>query len=555
MKDKDKTKEQLINELVEMRQRITELKTSEAELIRTEEELREAHEELEQTKQYLERLIESSPDAIVSTDQEGAVTFFSLGAETLLGYEQEEILGQSVTLLYEDEDRAKEVMLQMRESGGIVAGFETLLRAKDGSLIPALISASILYDEDGHEAGTVGFNKDLRERKKGEEALRESEERFRFVTESAIDAIISADGRGNIISWNKGAMTIFGYEEDEVLGKPLTFLMPQRYKEPHRRGLERMSSTGEARVIGKTVELHGLRKDGTEFPLELSLSTWRKGESQFYSGIIRDITERKQAEETMRLANERMRQQLETARIIQQSFLPGQLPGADDPRYSLAAANYPAASVGGDYYDVIELGRNRLALVLGDVSGKGVPGAIYMARLVSDFRFLVEPHDDSPAETLTALNRLLQDRGQPGMFVTLLYLTLDLDTGVVTFANAGHLPLLIRRAIGKVETVVGDAGPPLGIIDNIAYNDSFLSLQPGEDMLLYTDGVTEAMNAAREQFTEERLLEILLRTHPRLENIINTVTEEVKTFTGDATSNDDLTLLAARWEGEDPRMF
>ncbi len=141
------------------------------------------------------------------------------------------------------------------------------------------------------------------------------------------------------------------------------------------------------------------------------------------------------------------------------------------------------------------------------------------------------------------------------MFVTLLYLTLDLDTGVVTFANAGHLPLLIRRAIGKVEAVVGDAGPPLGIIDNIAYNDSFLSLQPGEDMLLYTDGVTEAMNAAREQFTEERLLEILLRTHPRLENIINTVTEEVKTFTGDATSNDDLTLLAARWEGEDPRMF
>ena len=122
MKDKDKTKEQLINELVEMRQRITELKTSEAELIRTEEESREAHKELEQTKQYLERLIESSPDAIVSTDQEGAVTFFSLGAETLLGYEQEEILGQSVTLLYEDEDRAKEVMRRMRESGGTVAG-------------------------------------------------------------------------------------------------------------------------------------------------------------------------------------------------------------------------------------------------------------------------------------------------------------------------------------------------------------------------------------------------------------------------------------------------
>ncbi|MCZ6659972.1 MAG: PAS domain S-box protein [bacterium] len=683
MKDKDKTKEQLINELVEMRQRITELKSSEAEATRTEEELREAHEELEQTKQYLERLIESSPDAIVSTDQEGAVTFFSLGAETLLGYEQEEILGQSVTLLYEDEDRAKEVMRRMREGGGTVAGFETTLRAKDGSLIPALISASILYDEEGQEAGTVGFNKDLRERKEAEVALQQAHKELQQaqqylerLIESSPDAIISANREGLVTFWSSGAEALLGYRQVEILGQHVTriyesedhakavmhqmregggtvssfettlcgqdgSLIPvlisasmlydeegqevgtvgfnkdlrerkeaeealRQAEEKYRNifehaieGIFQTTSDGRyisanpalARIYGydsieelskdltdigrqlyvdpdrrtefaqllhehdavKEFESPVYRKDGSVIWISENARAVRNpsGALLYYEGTVGDITERKQAEETMRLANERMRQQLESARIIQQSFLPGQLPGADDPRYSLAAANYPAASVGGDYYDVIELGRNRLALVLGDVSGKGVPGAIYMARLVSDFRFLVEPHDDSPAETLTALNRLLQDRGQPGMFVTLLYLTLDLDTGVVTFANAGHLPLLIRRAIGKVESVVGDAGPPLGIIDNIAYNDSFLSLQPGEDMLLYTDGVTEAMNAAQEQFTEERLLEILLRTHPRLENIITSVTEEVKTFTGDATSNDDLTLLAARWEGED----
>ncbi|MDA2917669.1 PAS domain-containing protein, partial [Nitrospinae bacterium AH_259_B05_G02_I21] len=110
---------------------------SETERKRAEEALQEAYKELQQTKQYLERLIESSPDAIVSNNREGLVTFFSSGAETLLGYQQEEILGQPVTLLYESEERAKEVMRQMRESGGTVAGFETLLRAKDGSLIPA----------------------------------------------------------------------------------------------------------------------------------------------------------------------------------------------------------------------------------------------------------------------------------------------------------------------------------------------------------------------------------------------------------------------------------
>jgi serine phosphatase RsbU (regulator of sigma subunit) len=265
-----------------------------------------------------------------------------------------------------------------------------------------------------------------------------------------------------------------------------------------------------------------------------------------------DITERKRAEETMRLVNERMRQQLETARIIQQSFLPGHLPGIDDPRYSLAAANYPAAAVGGDYYDVIQIGPNCLGLVLGDVSGKGVPGAIYMARLVSDFRFLVEPKDDSPAETLTALNSLLHGRGHQGMYVTLLYLTLDLDTGLVTFANAGHLPMLVRRTGGQIESVDGDAGPPLGIIDNVVYDDSWLVLKPGEDMLLFTDGVTEARNSARESFSEERLLEILHRPHSRPEDLVKAVTDGVRAFIGKAPANDDLTLLAARWEGENP---
>ena len=121
----------------------------------------------------------------------------------------------------------------------------------------------------------------------------------RSVTQSATDAIISANSRGNIISWNKGAETIFGYSEEEVLGKPLTLLMPERYKGDHRKGLERVLSTGESDVIGKTVELHGLRNDGSEFPLEISLSTWKKGGEPYYCGIIRDVTERKRMEQEL----------------------------------------------------------------------------------------------------------------------------------------------------------------------------------------------------------------------------------------------------------------
>ena len=130
--------------------------------------------ELQETRRYLTRLIESSTDPVISTDKEGKVVLFNEGAEFLLGYRAQEIIGRRVTELYESEERAKQVMREMRKRGGAVSAFETVLRAKDGSKIPVLISASILFDEQGHEVGTIGFNTDLRERKRAEDALRKA---------------------------------------------------------------------------------------------------------------------------------------------------------------------------------------------------------------------------------------------------------------------------------------------------------------------------------------------------------------------------------------------
>ena len=135
--------------------------------------------------------------------------------------------------------------------------------------------------------------------KRQSEILRESEMKFRSVAQSANDAIISADHDGNVMAWNKGAEQIFGYPEEEILGKPLTTLMPERYRALHEQGLQRFHTTGDARVIGRTIELAGVRKDGGEFPLELSIATWRTADGRFYTGIIRDITERKRAQEAL----------------------------------------------------------------------------------------------------------------------------------------------------------------------------------------------------------------------------------------------------------------
>ncbi|WP_447971199.1 sigma 54-interacting transcriptional regulator [Nitrospira sp. M1] len=140
-----------------------------------------------------------------------------------------------------------------------------------------------------------------------EQHIYDAEMRFRAVAQSSNDAIIIADQRGNILFWNSGAQTIFGYQSNEVVGKSLTLLMPECYRHSHQEGMARFCETGEARLLGKTFELQGLRNSGEEFPLELTLSAWMEHQQQFFSGIIRDISQRKAAEGALRQSEEKYR--------------------------------------------------------------------------------------------------------------------------------------------------------------------------------------------------------------------------------------------------------
>jgi len=142
----------------------------------------------------------------------------------------------------------------------------------------------------------------------------ESEEKFRNLAEAANDAILSANSCGKIVYFNPAAERIFSYSPTEIIGQPLTILMPERFRDPHRQGLDRFLRTGEARVIGKTVELAGRRKDGTEFPLELSLSSWKTREDTFFIAILSDITERKKSEEALKHQEARERRSVELKR-------------------------------------------------------------------------------------------------------------------------------------------------------------------------------------------------------------------------------------------------
>jgi len=139
------------------------------------------------------------------------------------------------------------------------------------------------------------------------ESLERSEQRFRSVAETASDGIISIDGHGKVVLWNRGAESTFGYSAAEMLGKSVRIIMPERFRKAHQEAVERILSTGESKIIGGTVELAGLRKDGREFPLELSVATWKAGEEAFFTAIVRDITERKRAEEAMQESQEKFR--------------------------------------------------------------------------------------------------------------------------------------------------------------------------------------------------------------------------------------------------------
>ncbi|HEY3138555.1 MAG TPA: DAHL domain-containing protein [Blastocatellia bacterium] len=144
------------------------------------------------------------------------------------------------------------------------------------------------------------LEREMGERQQAVAALRASEERFRAITESANDAIISADSSGNIVSWNARAEAIFGYTAEEILGTPFTRLMPTRHHLAHLERFRQWSTTGSSRLVGTTVEFSGVRKDGSEFPLEISLSTWSTAHDNYVTGIIRDLTAQKQLQETTR---------------------------------------------------------------------------------------------------------------------------------------------------------------------------------------------------------------------------------------------------------------
>ena len=240
-------------------------------------------------------------------------------------------------------------------------------------------------------------------------------------------------------------------------------------------------------------------------------------------------------------ARERIEQELEVARLIQQNFLPKELP--DLPGWQVAAYYRPARTVGGDFYDFIELPDGKVGLVVGDVTDKGVPAAMVMAATRSVLRASAQRVVD-PGEVLERVNELLCPDIPPKMFVTCLYGVLDPATGVLRFANAGHNLPFVRTESGPIE--LRATGMPLGLMTEMSYEVKEAVITPGESILLYSDGLTEAHNPSREMFGGPRL-GALVGEEPAGTKLIDRLLSELESFTGAGwEQEDDITMVALR---------
>jgi PAS domain S-box-containing protein len=254
----------------------------------------------------LSALVDAATDAIVTADETGRVTSWNRAAERIFGYPAEDMIGQSLTVIVPQRFQAA----HNEGIARVAAGGETRVIGKTVELVgvrrggaefPIELSLST-WTSDGKRS-FAGIIRDITDRTELVEDLANSEARLSAILRSATDAIVCADQLGVITMWNEGAQRILGYTEDEAMGKPLTLIIPERFHDAHNAGILRQSRGEEARIIGQTVEVFARHKDGHEIPIELSLATWTLGDQRFYSGILRDVSMRKWAEQQIEAAN------------------------------------------------------------------------------------------------------------------------------------------------------------------------------------------------------------------------------------------------------------
>jgi two-component system, LuxR family, sensor kinase FixL len=250
---------------------------------------------------FLAAIVDSSEDAIIGKDLEGTIVSWNRGAERLYGYTAREVIGRSITLLMPpDRQHELEAVLERVRSGVPVQAYETVRQTADGRLLEVSLTISSVLDPNGQVVGAATIARDITARKQAERERETSESRWRAVVESAVDGIVVIDASGRIEAFNPAAERLFGYQEGQVVGQNVNILMPSPHHEAHDGYLARYLATGDRKIIGIGREVVGRRRDGTTFPLHLSVGEIIVGNERKFTGILHDLTARARLETQLR---------------------------------------------------------------------------------------------------------------------------------------------------------------------------------------------------------------------------------------------------------------
>ena len=376
---------------------------------------------------------------------------------------------------------------------------------------------------------------------------------------------------GRLTYGNRMFFNALGYTRDELMGKHF-----RRYVERKQVGLmfNIFSMIHKTGMVEKKLPMNFVHKDGSVRTAEGSMALIRdeNDEPIGFRGILLDITERKQKETNLIEQKKKAERELEIAREIQSSFLVKDYPQPEG--WEIASFIRPARQVGGDFYDVFPIMTSKhIALIVADVCDKGVGAAMYMAifrsllRAYSDQQYIIRwagVPSQHPTETSTGVfrqdaalasgvpslknaidltnNYIATQHGNSNMFATIFFGLLDPSDGTLLYINAGHEPPLLFSE-GKLKTSLQPTGPAVGMLPDMEFNTEWVILNPGDSLLLYTDGVTDAMNVNGEPFNEGRLIEVAYSS-VTAEAILSDVTAAVDRHIGTREQYDDITLLA-----------
>lgn len=504
----------------------------------------QAEHALVESEQRFRQMAEMTGEWLWEQDPEGYYIYSSSAVNTILGISPEKIIGTHYNELLTVEDKSDLLI-----NSTVHKPFYALCnhyRHYNGQLVITESTGLPIINSDGKLIKWRGVDRDITAQKHNQDALIDSEKRTRLIIESALNAIIIMDSYGMIKDWNHHAEKMFGWSKQEAIGQRLEqLIIPERFQNQHKRGLKKYLHSGEGPILNKLLEQTAVRKDGSEFPVELSISPLKQGNAYIFSGFIHDITARKKTEQQIRQAQINIayaESEMNIARRIQSSLFPSASIKTDD--FEITGFCLPADQVGGDYFDYFFRDKENLDIVMADVSGHSIGPALFMVETRSAIRTQAN-WPGKPAETLDVLNNFLyQDLDTSDYFITLFYLQYNILNKQLSFANAGHPPpLLLKQKEMQCSELDAD-GLILGVRKNVVFEEKTIVMNSGDLILLYTDGLTEAENPAGDFFGIEPVCNILQKHAIHTpQTIIAIITKELKQFCQSESFKDDVTLM------------